>query len=48
MTFIREIAANNLTQSYLTNLEQEGAFLVWKEDSVEIWIKTEEVNRFRK
>ena len=46
MTFIREISINNVTDNYLSNLEQEGAFLVWKEDSIEIWIKTEETNRF--
>ena len=48
MTFIREISIKNMTDEYLANLEQGNAFLVWKEESVEIWLQTAEVPRFRR
>jgi hypothetical protein len=46
MTFFREIASKNLTQELMANLEQENATFVWKEDSVEIWVPTQEMARF--
>lgn len=39
--FIREIAAKNLTDEVLKNLEESPEFVLkWKEDSVEIWYHT--------
>lgn len=37
MKFLREISEANLTQNQITNLEQFGFTLVWKENSVEVW-----------
>ena len=46
MTFFREIATKNITQEYINTLDQENTTLIWKEDSVEIWVNIEELNRF--
>lgn len=48
MSFIREISTKNITDSYINTLEQEGATLIWKEDSVEIWIETLAIDSFTK
>ena len=47
MRFYREIATKNLTDEFMNNLEQENTTLIWKEDSVEIWVNTLEFNRFK-
>lgn len=40
MKFIREISTKNITISNVP-LDNEGFTLVWKEDSVEVWIEDE-------
>lgn len=39
MQFIREIGLQNITDKTIENLEQFGFSLVWKEDSVEVWVE---------
>lgn len=38
MSFIREIPTALLPENLL-DLEQQGFTLIWKEDSVEIWVE---------
>lgn len=38
MKFIREISANNISDNNVP-LDQEGFTLVWKENTVEIWVE---------
>lgn len=39
MRFLREIGLKNITDIAINNLEQEGFTLIWKEDSIEIWVE---------
>lgn len=39
MKFLREIGLNNINDVTINKLDQEGFTLVWKEDSVEIWVE---------
>lgn len=48
MSFVREISMKNITQEYIGLMEQEGATLIWKEDSIEIWIESANKRAFTK
>jgi hypothetical protein len=39
MKFIREIGLPNITDLEINRLDQFGFVLVWKEDSIEIWVE---------
>lgn len=39
MKFLREIPANRLVQRDIAIYEQEGFVLIWKEDSLEVWVE---------
>lgn len=41
--FIREIRIDNLTDAIYNQYTEMGCELIWKENTVEIWYKKEEI-----
>lgn len=39
MKFLREISLANINDVTINKLDQEGFTLIWKEDSIEIWVE---------
>lgn len=39
MTFIREIPTERITDAIIKDYEARGFTIIWKEDSVEIWVE---------
>jgi hypothetical protein len=39
MKFLREIGLKNINDVLINKLDQEGFTLVWKTDSIEVWIE---------
>lgn len=39
MKFVREIGLKNITDVLINRLDQEGFTLIWKEDSIEVYVE---------